>query len=121
MTHVVVVDLQGVVDARGLLERLGDVLELGGPNGNHRVESGTQSGWGMNWDALADSLLSLDTGGIWGTSSRASFPLLVRFDNVADLRAKDPSALHTLAEVLQRVRARYAQDSLSFEYSMDQQ
>ena len=119
MVTVVSIDLTGVVDARGLLARLGESLELGGPGGNHCVsDPNTTSGWGMNWDALADCLSCLETGGIWGTSRRHQFPMCLRLENVGELHEENPEALATLEEILKETQAKYSLISLCFEYSI---
>ena len=77
MSHfadIVVVDLSDVASKEALLTTLGAALDLGGPNGNVPVaHSKAGRGWGMNWDALEDSLRELHNGGIWGTARRIAF------------------------------------------------
>ena len=64
-----IIDLGEARTSDHVLGTLGRVLQLGGPDGNIPVTTvGAGRGWGMNWDALRDSLRCLDTGGIWGTS-----------------------------------------------------
>ncbi len=119
MVTVVRIDLAGVVDARSLLARLGESLELGGPDGNHRVsDPNTTTGWGMNWDALADCLSCLETGGIWGTSRRHQFPMCLRLENVDELQEENPEALATLEGILKEAQTKYSLSSLCFEYSI---
>src|SRR5688572_7019544 len=107
MTHVEVIDLNGVADSAALLYVLGQRFELGGPLANHPVGPNGMTGWGMNWDALADSLRYLDAGGIWGTSTKVPFPLLLRFENVEALSREDPQALGLLQEVLEEAKVSY--------------
>jgi len=120
MMHVEFIDLGGVTDGAALLHRLGERLELGGPAGNHSVDAvNGMAGWGMNWDALADSLCYLDTGGIWGTSTKVPFPLLLRFENVEALRGESPEMLDLLKEVLERTKAAYGRSGKNFEYALE--
>lgn len=76
MPNTVTIDLNGIKTKEALIEQLGSALELGGPDGNHRFEAvNAGEGWGLNWDALNDSRCYLDSGGIWGTSTKFKFPL----------------------------------------------
>ncbi|MEG1456042.1 MAG: hypothetical protein RSC66_10805, partial [Comamonas sp.] len=58
------IDLDGMTHKAQILAALGAALSLGGPDANHPVRPGEERGWGMNWDALFDSLLNLHSGGI---------------------------------------------------------
>ena len=112
-----VVDLGTVRSEEQLLDLLGDALELGGPDGNVNVaHPGEAKGWGKNWNALLDSLTCLDTGGIWGTSRRFTFPLKLEFANSSAFRDADPISYSILLEVLETVRGRYAHDGVEFSY-----
>jgi hypothetical protein len=113
--NVVEIDLSGVVTEEQLVGCLGAALELGGPDDHGSAPSpSSRSGWGRNWNALADSLCYLDSGGIWGTSRRFAFPLILRFTNSQDLRSRNPSSLAILVDILQGVRAKYAEHSMQF-------
>ena len=113
----VVVDLRGVRSTAQLMDAFGEALELGGPNGNVQVERPSDGmGWGKNWDALLDSLMYLDTGGIWGTSRKLRFPLQLELRNLSEYRAIDQKGFATLMEILENVRERYAQNDLHFTY-----
>ena len=115
--EIITIDLAEVASEEALLDLLGDVLELGGPNGNVPV-SGPQTGrgWGKNWDALEDSLGYLNSGGIWGTARKISFPLSLRIVNCGALRISDPRTVSILESILSSVSERYAQDGLQFTY-----
>jgi hypothetical protein len=116
--EIVVVDLGSVRSKEELLDVLGDVLELGGPEGNVEVRRPTDGkGWGKNWDALLDSLTCLDSGGIWGTSRTLRFPLRLELTNSSTYRDADENGFSILSEVLEAVRERYAKDNLQFEYA----
>ena len=115
-THIRAIDLIGVRSAAELIALLGDELCLGGPSGNHPVEGST--GWGMNWDALADSLCYLPDGGIWGTSPRLEFPLHLKFLNSYTFRLADPRGFAIFEEVLSRTQATYSANGLLFGYSL---
>lgn len=117
MANAVSIDLGGITTKEALLERLGASLELGGPAGNHRVESPLAGeGWGLNWDALNDSLRELENGGIWGTSTTHSFPLRLKFVNVGLLRKNCAKEFSVLEEILGNVKAYYRKDGKQFEY-----
>ena len=94
----VVVDLAGQTTGEEVLLRFGEVFELGGPNGNHKCTAG--AGWGINWNALNDSLSDLDTGGIWGSSRIFSFPLEVDVINCGQFKQGDPASFQILQEIL---------------------
>jgi hypothetical protein len=115
--ETIAIDLQGVQSAAQLMDALGEALELGGPGGNVEVQKPVDGkGWGKNWNALLDSLTCLDTGGIWGTSRKPRFPLLLELRNASALRTADPKAFATLTEILQDARDRYAKSNLEFGY-----
>lgn len=121
-SNTVVIDLHGVRDKEDLLERIGEVLELGGPEGNHPTRPDSiNSGWGMNWDALADSLDFLESGGIWNTSVALPFPLHLKFTNARELQLRHPEALRTLVDILEETKAGYARRGKAFEYSFEQE
>jgi hypothetical protein len=114
-----VIDLGAVRSKPQLLELLGHVLELGGPQGNIPVIAvNANKGWGMNWDALYDSLTYLNTGGIWGNSRKLRFPLRIEFTGSNVYRSEDASGFETFSEILERVRGFYAKRGLSFEYAI---
>ena len=120
MSHfadIVVVDLSDVASKYALLTTLGAALDLGGPNGNVPVaHSKAGRGWGMNWDALEDSLRELHNGGIWGTARRIAFPFVLRFMNSGLLLDADPATVNSLKAILDGVSTRNAQDGLNFSY-----
>lgn len=114
----VLIDLGPVRSTDQLMEVLGIALELGGPNGNVEVQRPTDGqGWGKNWNALLDSLMYLDTGGIWGTSRRLHFPLQLEFQNSSLYRNTDPQGYAALSEVLESARKQYAVSGLKFGYA----
>jgi hypothetical protein len=116
----ITMDLHGVRSTEQLMEVLGEVLELGGPNGNVQVQGpGDGKGWGKNWNALLDGLTCLDTGGIWGTSRKLRFPLCLELKNSSTYRATDPKGFATLMEVLEDARQRYAENDLEFGYRFE--
>ena len=117
--HVIEIDPNAVATKEQLLDRLGEALELGGPSGNHVVSDSTSnSGWGRNWDALADSLCYLDSGGIWGTSRQFKFPMLLALVHSKTLQQRDPKALETLVEILVDTKNTYASHSMNFEFAI---
>jgi hypothetical protein len=115
--ETVVVDLAVVRSSAELLDVLAEVFEFGGPDGNIPVSSDVErKGWGQNWDALQDCLCYLDTGGIWGTSNKRRFPLLIRFTNSADFRADRDGGCSMLIEILETVKERYLPDRLDYSF-----
>jgi hypothetical protein len=114
---VIEIDLSNVETKQDLLLRFGEVLELGGPNGNFQIKRrGARKGWGVNWDALLDSLCCLDSGGIWGTSKRLEFPLTLVVTNYQRYQELKPKEMQVLREILGHVAAIYAQHGMSFQY-----
>lgn len=117
MANVVNVNLAGVTSQEGIMQTIGQVLQLGGPNGNHKVGPDAEvAGWGMNWSALRDSLCYLDVGGIWGSSPKIGFPLTLRFVNHAQLKHAAPDHFATLVSILEDVQTTYARTGLSFTF-----
>lgn len=106
-----IVDLKHVSDEDQLLSILGDKLEFGGmPNNN--------IGWGMNWNALNDSLRYLDYGSIWGSSTKFSFPFKLTLINYELLATSDPESLIIFKEILETVKDFYkTKRNKIFEYS----
>jgi Barstar (barnase inhibitor) len=98
----IIIDLTGIKNKEQVLFKLGDFFEFGGPNGNHSVSLKDKSGWGLNWDALNDSLRVLEIGGIWGTSKKFEFPLKIIFDNSHELQESDPATFKTLNDILEQ-------------------
>ena len=74
-------------------------------------------GWGMNWDALYDSLKYLNTGGIWGTSHKFCFPLSLELKGSDAYRSADASGFKTLSKILNDVQAFYSKSGLQFKYT----
>ncbi len=102
MNNQIIIDLSGVRNQVQILHKLGEIFEFGGPNGNISVSSPTAGkGWGLNWDALNDSLRYLDTGGIWGTSKKFEFPLKIVFENSRELQENEKESFKTLKEILE--------------------
>lgn len=97
--ETVTVSLSGCSAKQDIFVRFGEIFEFGGPNANHLVRKNT--GWGMSWDALQDSLREVGNGGIWGTSKRFQFPLHVQIEHC---RRMDSTALDTLKDVLQQAQ-----------------
>lgn len=118
--HVVEIDLAGIRSTNQLLAHLGSELELGGPAGNHKTRAGEErAGWGLNWSALKDSLCYLDSGGIWGTSTRLPFPLTLRFVNHDAFEYACPQEFATLVSILEDVRSIYRRSGLDFGFQFD--
>jgi hypothetical protein len=111
------IDLAGANTTEAVLTVLGKELCLGGPDGNHTViAANAGDGWGMNWDALQDSMLYLDSGGIWGNSPKFAFPLLLELVNCSSFREADPQSFQILKDVLSTTKERYAEDGIQFDY-----
>lgn len=110
------ISLQGRSTKADVLHALGEALQLGGPDGNHAVREGGQSGWGMNWDALFDCLLNLHAGGIWGTSPAIRFPLRLVVTDARELAQHSPQAFATLIDVLEQTRETYAHTGRAFAF-----
>lgn len=114
------IDLSGIEKSDELLFLLGRELHLGGIDGNHNVEAvNAGKGWGLNWDALADSFCYLDSGGIWGTSPKYKFPLTLEINNCAQYRAADEKGFGILESILKDTKAAYLKDGLKFEYVLN--
>jgi hypothetical protein len=113
--EVIDIDISTIPTDVALLERLGEVFEFGGPDGNVRYRTGMGSkGWGINWNALHDSLSYLDTGGIWGTSRIPKFPLCVRFLGCESYKARNPEGFSILEDILLGKETAYDLQGLVF-------
>jgi hypothetical protein len=112
------IDLLGCADSKSVLLKIGEVLQLGGPDGNHPVEAvNAGEGWGVNWDALNDSLSSLDEGGIWGNSKKPEFPLNITFENYDEFSKNDKDGFKILKEICKDTSAKYKKDNLICEFT----
>lgn len=116
MPNVLTIDIQGKHSKADVLAAMGEALQLGGPGGNHPVRAGEEFGWGMNWDALFDSLLYLDSGGIWGTSPVIAFPFELVITGVEAFARQNPDAFAVLNDVLEQTRETYARSGRVFEF-----
>jgi len=116
---VLTISLLGKRTKAEVLCVLGEVLQLGGPGGNHPVSPGGQAGWGHNWDALFDCLLNLPSGGIWGTSPPVRFPLRLVLTDAGQLAQQSPDALTVLTDVLEQTRDTYARTGRIFEFAIE--
>lgn len=114
MPNILTIDIQGEHSKANVLAAMGEALQLGGPGGNHPVRAGEEFGWGMNWDALFDSLLYLDSGGIWGTSPVIEFPLELVISGTGAFARHNPDAFAVLKDVLEQTRETYARTGLVF-------
>lgn len=95
------VDLSDLNTTREVLYKFGEVFEFGGPNGNVPVVSPTQgNGWGLNWDALNDSLFYIESGGIWGTSKKVVLPIEIKIMNCKLFERNDSDGFRILQEIL---------------------
>lgn len=110
--EVVVIDLSGLKDEEELLIKIGRVFEFGGPETNEEsVFVGSSNiekeGWGVNWNALNDSLMYIGTGGIWGVSKKFTFPLKVIFKNSNELKMNDKESFKTLKEIFEEAAEKH--------------
>ena len=113
----IVIDLKNCVDKQSVLLKIGEILMLGGPNGNIPVDLGNaEKGWGINWDALFDSLRELENGGIWGTSPKLQFPITLIFQNYTQFKSNNPNEHKILVDILEDVKRFYSQSEKVFEY-----
>jgi hypothetical protein len=113
------IDLQNITNERELLREFGAKLELGGSDGNvHVAGINAGRGWGMNWDALADSLTCLDTGGIWGTSFRFEFPMIVELLNSNKYAQESAKDFELLVAVLRSTAEFYSKAGMVFKYEL---
>jgi hypothetical protein len=115
MDNQVIIDLSGIINKDQLLKKLGEVFEFGGPGGNIPVSSlNAGKGWGLNWDALNDSLMYLSIGGIWGTSRKFMFPLIVVFKNSHELQKNEKESFEILREILKDSVSKYKSKNIEF-------
>lgn len=119
MQNVITIGLDNVSNESELLSVIGSQLCLGGPEGNHKVHA-VVGGWGLNWNALTDSLTCLDSGGIWGTSPTLQFPLFLRFSGAAQLAQSCPAALEELGTILLDVQTSYARVGIGFDFEINE-
>ncbi len=114
MNNQIVIDLSGINNKDQLLHKLGDIFEFGGKTGNFPASHESKAGWGMNWDALNDSLDYLATGGIWGTSKKLRFPLKVVFENSDKLQESDKKSFEILKEIFEGHSNKYKAENTEF-------
>jgi hypothetical protein len=116
-THTVRIDLGSIESKSALIALLGETFNFGGTDGNRPVDAvNSGSGWGMNWDAVADSFCYLESGGIWGTSPKFAFPLRLEFESAGACEERLPEAFAVLKEILYETRAKYRADGLVLEF-----
>lgn len=84
----ITIDLKGIKTKDQVLEKIGQALEF--------------VNWGMNWDALNDSLESMDAGGIEGTGKKFKYPIKVIFENNQELQENDSETFNTLREIFEQ-------------------
>jgi hypothetical protein len=94
----IIVDLDKLTTDKEVLHKFGEVFELGGPATDQTL--GDRSGWGQNWNALNDSLSYLAVGGIWLTSKKFTFPLVVEIQNSEEFQKNNPKGFSILKDVL---------------------
>jgi RNAse (barnase) inhibitor barstar len=104
---VVKIDLSAVNSKATLLETFDETLSLGGPGV-----------WGMNWDALADCLTCLDSGGIDGQRPRYALPLKLVIVNHHDFARRNRRDFDTLIGILADVVQVYGRAGKGFEYEL---
>ena len=109
----VVIGLDGLVTNQDVLSKFGDVFELGSPNGNHLPDH--KGGWGLNWDAFEDAMMYVQEGGIWGTSQKFVFTLMITIHGYVDLKRNNPEGFSTLRDTLASVATDYTGRGLSLE------
>jgi hypothetical protein len=116
---IIEINLSGVGSEDQLFDLLGDVLELGGPDGNMKVIGPLDGqGWGKNWNALADSLCYLDSGGIWGNAKKLQFPLKMIFTNFEAFRDQNQLSWKILTEILGDTVEAYQRHQMTFRYEL---
>lgn len=101
------IDLKDCNDSKSILLKFGEALHLG-----------KSKDWGENWDALKDSLLYLDSGGIFGDKPLFNFPLNLVFINSENLKKSDPASFKILEEILNDVENIYKEDKKQLTYTM---
>ncbi len=113
----VTINLSDTRSEKNLLELFGEVFQFGGPKGNIPCGNLTEhKGWGMNWDALFDSMSDLGTGGIWGNAKKFNFPLVIELQNFDAYESSDSKGAQILREILDDTKRYYANDGKSFDY-----
>lgn len=112
------IDLGNIDGKEKLLKLFGEIFELGGPNGNVDCSSAEKKGWGINWDALNDSLSYLDAGGIWGNSKRFTFPLHVYITHYKKFEQEHPRDSKILIEILVNKVEQYKRHEMEFEFKL---
>jgi RNAse (barnase) inhibitor barstar len=102
MNNEIIIDLSGIKNKNQILYKLGEVFEFDGSEESVSTSSSnTRKGWGLNWDALNDSLRYLTTGGIWGTSKKFELPLRVVFKNSRELQESEKESFNTLRKIFE--------------------
>jgi len=114
---IIEISLYGATTKHDVLTRFGETLELGGPDGNVPVDPTQGRGWGFNWDALADSLTELGSGGIWGTSRKFTFPLKLTITGSDGFRTRNADEFEQLKSVLEDTRDHYSRRQRQFDFN----
>ncbi len=111
------IDLKGLTTKQEVLRKLGEVFEFGGPGPEANVPVVGPldgKGWGMNWDALNDSLRHLEKGGIWDTSKKFVFPLYIKIYNYEEYQKADPEGFKILTDIFETAKNEYAKQKKFF-------
>lgn len=115
--YTITVDLRRCRTATDVQLAFGKALLFGGPNGQQQLGDG--EGWGVNWDALADCLCALPSGGIWGTSPKIELPVKLRILYSDSLAGRRSRHLWTLYEILEGTRYLYDQHGQGFTFQFE--
>ena len=110
------ISLSGANSKSEVLEVIGESLDFGGQEENLPSDANADIGWGVNWDALVDCLRMLSSGGIWGTSRRFEFPLIIQFIDYQDFMESSPDDFQTLVSILESTRDHYLESNMEFNF-----
>ncbi len=114
----VTIDLRGVRTEYGVLKAFGEALYFGGPNKAHNLNEKRQEGWGYSWHGMKDCLSCLDSGGIWQTSPKFSFPLHLKILHNGTIDGLWGYPQATMLDILGQTKTLYLNDDLQFSYEL---
>lgn len=96
----IIIDLSGLITKLETTKRFSETLDFG------RYSDGSLVALN-NWDAFNDCLSYLDVGGIYGTSEKISFPLILSIKGYSDFKNNNPKDFLILKDILSEKQILY--------------
>lgn len=115
----IIIDLKNCQNTKQVLMKIGEAFQFGGTKENRSSPLDSNTGWGLNWNALFDSLIYLESGGIWGTSPKINFPIIVKIINSSLYKKSDIEGFNILIQILNDTKSRYLEENKQFDFITD--